>query len=863
MAQTHHADILYCPRSLRGPLPLLAQIDNVLIEAPAGFGKTTALRHFIQPGLPNDVAWKWVHHSCKKEPAPASWKNFCRALQKVDAKAGRGLLRLGLPERRIYGDVNRLLAEAGCTEPTWLVLEDFHHLKDCMPASMWEVFVRRESYSYRNNWQKNALRVIFVSRPTNDGRIIPHLSERQYVINERNLLLTQEEAGEFFAMSGCPLTDDEASELYRRSGGWMGVVALHLRHYRQHGVFAPASHLEALMREGVWDGLDESAKDLLLRLAPLDSFCGDQVRFALHVEGSVEDVVNALERTRLVHHDRSISQRCLNGALMDYVRHIFAGLPENTRREIFRNIGDWFAGHGDARRAIPFYYLLRDLDKIPALKLKPGDNTRWFPDLPPEVSGDSYVDMLRGIAAHCTDEVKTRHPRFMLQLALEFFGQGRRKDCIRLLKEMDALLPPPGPPDTSLDPEIAASLTKFSDEHGIISRPGMHNDEHSRLRGELLLLEAFSRFNNIREMGERMKRAMHLTGARLSLIDQEFSWTFGNISTLFMFHSKAGRLDDELADMKIHTPTFAAVTRHHCAAGADLMVAESELCRGTPPQSIRYCGKFSVFSGSPPRSHVSIRIGAELVSGRQAILQGNSRAFSEALESIGKLGNISAGRGLAEEYQRDHASGGPHNSILAEADMAASFLMGLLRRPEDMAGWLKSPGLRTGDTFAKRLFAQAVPYAQLCRARYLLLAGKPETLLGEAGDVLGRAAASRFIMGLIYGHIHTAAALSATGGRAEALAALGKALDLALPDRLLLPFAEIYPCIRTLLHALAPEAFPEIKALAKKQKTGRRAVLRELYAEQAPFCSPSRSPFRSPGRLLPASFRKQRSFFIV
>jgi hypothetical protein len=72
MAPVKLTDLLYCPRSLREELPDLASFRNVLIEAPAGFGKSTTLRHFIQPSLTDGGSRQWVHHVCAKESSPAT-----------------------------------------------------------------------------------------------------------------------------------------------------------------------------------------------------------------------------------------------------------------------------------------------------------------------------------------------------------------------------------------------------------------------------------------------------------------------------------------------------------------------------------------------------------------------------------------------------------------------------------------------------------------------------------------------------------------------------------------------------------------------------------------------------------------------
>jgi LuxR family maltose regulon positive regulatory protein len=147
--------------------------------------------------------------------------------------------------------------------------------------------------------------------------------------------------------------------------------------------------------------------------------------------------------------------------------------------------------------------------------------------------------------------------------------------------------------------------------------------------------------------------------------------------------------------------------------------------------------------------------------------------------------------------------------------------------------------------FDRRLFTQAIPFAHLCRARCLLLDGKPEILLGERAAVLDLAAALHSAPALIYAHIHSAAARAMRGEAGEAATALRAALDLALPDALYLPFAENYDLIGPLLaKALSgkdpKEALSRVKALARRMQAGRLAVARKLYAENDFFGLSSR-----------------------
>jgi LuxR family maltose regulon positive regulatory protein len=164
--------------------------------------------------------------------------------------------------------------------------------------------------------------------------------------------------------------------------------------------------------------------------------------------------------------------------------------------------------------------------------------------------------------------------------------------------------------------------------------------------------------------------------------------------------------------------------------------------------------------------------------------------------------------------------------------MALAFLMELLGRPLDVAEWIQR-----GDIHEKRLFAMAIPYAHMLYAKYLLLTGKPEIWLGMADEALGLAGALRYPLALIYGHIHSAAAWDLRKERALALSALRQALDLALPDRLYLPFAENIAFIGGLFPLLKDRSppFKDIFALAEKQRSGQEAVSRALYAQSIPF----------------------------
>jgi LuxR family maltose regulon positive regulatory protein len=708
---------------------------------------------------------------------------LCRALRTIDDKAGVSLLRLDCPDEDNCGEVAAILREMKCSSPTWLAVDDFHRIAPLAPASVWKAFLEHDS---------PMLRLVILTRPL-DQSVMPYEKAGFLRLAEDDLRLTERECGEFFAAAGFKLTAEQTRELRRRSEGWIIALSLHLRHFRETREFAPASAsgVSALLREVVWDGLGEEDRDLLLRLSPFETWTERQAAVLSKTSKLAAEVVERLRGNAFIRFDPDSGLYAPHSALLNFTRAELKILPEDRRRTVLRAAADWSAMNGERGKAIALYHELRDFEKILSLDLS-GLEDDGLLDAP----NFAYADVLREVTSNCSREMKIRHPMSMIQLAFEFFGQGRYEEFAELFAEMN-----------ELTEEVQATEV-----------------ERNHLRGELKLLESFTKFNDVAEMGGRVKAAAELTDGRPSLISLSNSWTFGNASVLLMYHSEVGRLDAELADMETYCPHYVALTEGHGGGGATLMRAEALFCRDEVTEAEIACLKARHEAES--RGQTSVVIGADLLLGRLAILRGEGEELAVVLERL-----TSQARENSQKSDR------------MEASMALAFLDGLLKRSvsASVSDWLLEG---TPTSFERRLFTQAVPFAHLCRARLLLLAGKPEIALGESDVVLELAKTLRYPLALIYGHVHRAAAWNMLGRRDQALAETRKALDTALPDGLLMPFAEPPVLIGALNEGRVEEGRveegrfappPEIVALAKRWEEGRQAVSLEKRRDARPF----------------------------
>ena len=126
--------------------------------------------------------------------------------------------------------------------------------------------------------------------------------------------------------------------------------------------------------------------------------------------------------------------------------------------------------------------------------------------------------------------------------------------------------------------------------------------------------------------------------------------------------------------------------------------------------------------------------------------------------------------------------------------MGEGYLSLLQGKPECVAPWRAN-----GDITDKRLVLMVKPLGYIIYGRCLLMARDYHKLLGVSSYFIGLSKIFPNLLPQVYAHIYCAQALSAMGRKEEAAERLQAALDLAIPDRLYLPFAENYDGLRYML----------------------------------------------------------------
>jgi LuxR family maltose regulon positive regulatory protein len=404
--------------------------------------------------------------------------------------------------------------------------------------------------------------------------------------------------------------------------------------------------------------------------------------------------------------------------------------------------------------------------------------------------GMTYEEITIAVLRNSSRESKLRYPVHFLKHAFNLLDVGR----LDIFKEVCA------------------------DFERMIAESEMPDDGKDRLLGELTLLSSFGEYNDISKMAALIKRAHELTGGRPSLIRMNDPWTFGNPSVLFMYHSASGRLDDELSELFDGCGYYFALVEGHGSGGDFLMEAEVCLNRGEFEKAELLARK-SLYLAERKRQN-SVGIGACLLLAQTGIMTGDARQVRLMRDKLSEY--VLTARRERQKSDRQ------------EAEMADSRLALLLDRPWEAAEWIQAGEI--GEGSLKHI--HAAPYVLMLYGKFLL-SGEGEgskksseaskKWLETADIALELSKTLGSLTGEIYFRSLTACAYISRGEHERAVSSLDAALAIALPDRLLLPFAEHCRTICAILSDCA-----QIDALAKRLKNGRDAYAKMLYHDN-PF----------------------------
>jgi len=333
----------------------------VYVIAGAGFGKTTAVRHFVE-GYPEAVM-RWVQLTESDNIGSRYWENLTHVISFDNPELSARLRELGFPETaaRFKQFVTILRATEHLSLKTFLVLDDFHLIKSSKALA----FAERCAHL-----QIPGACVILISRSEPDINVVSLFSKGQVqIITEEELRFTGDEITAYLNHRQIPVTPGDALKFLESTDGW--ALAVHLlsmalkRRPKNPGQAQEAmkGNINKLIETEAFGNLLEREKKALVQMSLISDL--PAVGAILCELFGVESLGKILPRiSSFVWFDSFADELRVHPLYLDYLRSRQDILSIGEERAVYAIAADWCVKHDYSTDAFFYFSKLGDYGRM-------------------------------------------------------------------------------------------------------------------------------------------------------------------------------------------------------------------------------------------------------------------------------------------------------------------------------------------------------------------------------------------------------------------------------------------------------------------------------------------------------------------
>ena len=573
-------DNLFFSEALAGKLEEVKTCALSALEAPAGYGKTTAIRRLFQE---SDAEVSWF--TAVEGMTDNSFRWFIRQLGSIDETAARRLEDLGYLNRSNAEQAARILAELRPSQPLTLVFDNFQFALQSWQPQVLDALAK---------CGEGGLRTVFISQ--NFGRlrdVLTALEGSVCYIRSRDLLLSQQDVGDYARQLGIPTTPAEIRTIHRKTDGWTAAVALYLENLREGLPERDAEGLDDLLWATFWQKLTDHQQKTLLRLCLFDQISPETLR-AMAPENGLpqEELTQLLGRAPLVLYRQTRRTYYPHELLTGFLRRRLEETDGDFQRQVLRSSAEVFQQNGQTREAVGCYYRAGDYEAILTCEL--------VCLITEQFDGVSYTQLSRTVLTECPEDVQKRYPYSLLRLCYALYA-----GCA------------------------------FDDFHAqmLRIRPLLGTAEDApQLLGEWHLMNALACFPDLDAMKAQYQTAETLMTGPSRVFIKEEPFLFGCASMWYLFYSEPGTMletADRLAEtMKVYN----RLTNGHGAGAAEIYRGEAYSVQGRFEESDIQAYQAAFLSEQA--GNATATYGAALLLGINAIYRSDMVGLQRAIDYL-------------------------------------------------------------------------------------------------------------------------------------------------------------------------------------------------------------------------------------
>ncbi len=727
--KAYHTEAIYLSDRIQSQLKKILNYPCTLVEAPMGYGKSTAVKEYFRK---SDIPVLW--QKILNESISGFWSSFCRQFGEMDAVRAEQMRQLGFPDdsssmEKALELIQDMLPQSN---KTIFVMDDYH-LVDCPKVNG---FIEYLLWNELTNFH-----IVLTARFTRFSNL-EELTLKGYLLHIQKdaLEFTTEEIVSYYHLCGLFPRADEISQLYSYTEGWVSALYLLMLNYKDKGTFIMPPNITVLIEKTVYCPFSDEIKAFLLHICLFDAFTLKQAEFMWDKENTEKLLDELIGRNAFISHDERNEVYQVHKIFSGFLKSLLERKKKEEKNQLYQKAANWFAQANDPIAAMHYAYLAKDFEHL-FLTLEADQGHSMLNENQKELI--VYFE-------ECPEEIRHRHPVALLIYALCLFSYNETERFHNVSGELHQLLA-----DGSIKSDIVRELM-----------------------GEFEILLSFSEYNNIKNMLAHYRKAGTLLQNPAKFMDTRGGWTFGSPSVLYMFHREVGKLEEEVELLKEAMPYYDRLVKGH-GKGAEL-VMEAE--------RYYFCGDFgsaeitihkALYLANSSRQE-DIVLCAVFLQAKIAICKGD---YAYAIYSLKKL---------RADMEKEN-----WYNLMHTLDLCEAFLKAILQQRQEIPQWILE-----GNFLSSRIYFPAMAFFNIIYGRMLLIQGEYHKLLGSVDHFVEIASVFPNLLGQIYTYIFAAAANEKLFRYEAALETLRKALDMALPDGILIPFVENGDMIKPLLEKL-------------------------------------------------------------
>ena len=604
------------------------------------------------------------------------------------------------------------------------------------------------------------LHIVVLSHPLPAEEGASAGNPRMHIIPQKTFCFSATDIGKLFTLNGATLSAEQIARLGAATEGWVAALKLHLAALLAGGSLSSDRSINELLEASFWQRLNERQQQLFVGVSLLDTFTEAQAARMLGRDVVQDELWPSVWSNAFVR--RAGNEYTLHALLRSFLAEKLQAQPEAFQKKMYGRAGTACQLQGKNIEALLFF--INAGDDVGALSVP--------------LSSVELAELVRAkteklnlLLSRCRTEVLERRWSLLLGTAVKA-GLNEKTSLARTaLTRLEQLRTLAGG-DEALQRSAAAALE---------------------------MAASFRAYNDIAEMSRHHVAAVALLDDPRDFYLTNDSWTFCIPSVVYMFWRESGGLARSVALCREGIPRYAMLGGGKGLGGPEMMAAEAALLAGNIEESVTQ--GYLARTVAQRAGQDSIVFCAHTLLARAALLRGDAATFLQSVKDIEQL-----------------AFRGREFLCVTASEAALGFLYSLLDREDRLPSWMLA-----AESVRAALYPVSVPFALIVALRHLRKSA-PEQLVGTAEAFVREAEEQHHLLSKLYFLLEQAAFYEERGARRQALNRLEIALSLALPDGVLLPFAEYGA---ELAGALADESLccPEKEALQSIRALARRFAL--------------------------------------